>query len=112
MQATACGIIDAIDSKGIPYLLVPAALAIIGPVAYVLAEELANMTAGQQAYLPLSDMDGVQVERVNNRTWDITIRPVASLGGLGGLVWPMRFRRIDLSDEGRVVIAGDQDAEA
>jgi hypothetical protein len=111
IQATTCGIIEAIDSMGLPYLLVPAALAIISPIAYVFAEELANSMAGQQAYLPLEDLEGVLVERVNDRTWDITIRPVTALGKWGGLVWPVRFRHIDLNDDGRVVIAGNQDAD-
>jgi hypothetical protein len=111
MQATVCGIIDAIDNMRLPYLLVPFALAIISPIAYILADDLANMMAGQQAYLPIEDLEGVSIEKVDKRTWDITLQPVTALGKWGGLVYPILLRHIDLDEESRVVVVGTQDID-
>jgi hypothetical protein len=111
IQATLCGIIEAIDDIRLPSLLVPVALAVVSPVAYIFAEEMANSVAGDQLNLSTMNLEGLTVEKLSELTWRIDLRPVAALGKWGGLLYPLRFSEVKLDDDGRVVLLGDQDVD-
>jgi hypothetical protein len=110
IQATMCGIVEAIDDLRLPMLIVPAALAVVSPLAYLFAEDVANSTADDQLTLS-SSFEGLTIKKINELTWRIDLEPVAALEKWGGLVYPLRFGEVNLSNDERVLLSGDQDIE-